>query len=80
MHTVNLIVCLLVRGVHRLYKVTISPLLGNNCRFHPTCSDYALESLETHGLFKGGWLSFKRVVKCHPWCDGGFDYVPEVKK
>jgi hypothetical protein len=79
-HIVNRLVCLFARGVHRLYKLTLSPLLGNSCRFHPTCSDYALESLERHGLVRGGWLSFKRVVKCHPWCDGGFDYVPEVKK
>ncbi len=67
------------RTILWIYKHTISPFLGNNCRFHPPCSDYAALSIERHGLIKGIWLSLKRVSKCHPWCDGGFDYVPEVK-
>ena len=69
----------LARALHKLYKSYISPLLGNNCRFHPCCSDYALEAIEKHGLCVGSWLAFKRVIKCNPYCKGGFDPVPEVR-
>lgn len=69
----------LFRLIHSFYKKLISPLLGNNCRFHPSCSDYAIEALETHGVFKGGALSVKRIFKCHPFSKGWFDPVP-VKK
>lgn len=58
------------------YQVLISPMLGQNCRFHPTCSCYAHQALETHGLVKGTWLSIKRIMKCNPMHPGGFDYVP----
>jgi putative membrane protein insertion efficiency factor len=58
------------------YQVFISPMLGQNCRFHPSCSCYAQEALEVHGLVKGSWLSIKRISKCHPLHPGGFDYVP----
>jgi len=55
----------------QLYKFMISPWLGSNCRFYPTCSSYALEALETHGPLYGSWLSIKRILKCNPWvrCD-----------
>lgn len=62
------------------YQVLISPMLGQNCRFHPTCSCYAQQALEQHGLVKGTWLSMKRISKCHPLHPGGFDYVPEPNK
>ncbi len=68
------------RLVHRVYKNFISPVFGQRCRFHPTCSDYAMSALETHGFFRGVWLSSKRISKCHPFHEGGFDYVPEGKK
>ncbi|HJD66331.1 MAG TPA: membrane protein insertion efficiency factor YidD [Rickettsia endosymbiont of Bembidion nr. Transversale] len=59
------------------YRYFISPLLGgNNCRFYPTCSKYAKEALNTHGGIKGLWLIFKRIIKCQPLCDGGYDPVP----
>ena len=58
------------------YQVLISPMLGQNCRFHPTCSCYAHQALEQHGLVKGTWLSIKRIMKCNPLHPGGFDYVP----
>ena len=58
------------------YQVLISPMLGQNCRFHPTCSCYAHQALEQHGLVKGTWLSVKRIMKCNPMHPGGFDYVP----
>ncbi|MBS3905351.1 MAG: membrane protein insertion efficiency factor YidD [Simkania sp.] len=59
-----------------MYQWTISPLLGHCCRFYPSCSNYTLEALEKHGLYKGGVLSLKRILKCHPWHPGGVDQVP----
>jgi putative membrane protein insertion efficiency factor len=59
-----------------IYQRLISPLLGPCCRFHPTCSEYAKEALESHGLVKGIWLTIKRLSKCHPLGGSGFDPVP----
>ena len=59
----------------KVYRLTISPYLGSNCRFDPTCSQYGIESLKTHGPFKGSALLFKRIVKCHPFNKGGIDPV-----
>jgi putative membrane protein insertion efficiency factor len=64
------------RCLIKAYQVLISPMLGQNCRFHPTCSCYAHQALEKHGLLKGTWLSVKRILKCNPMHPGGFDYVP----
>ena len=64
----------------KIYKLFLSPLLGNNCRYHPTCSSYAIEALENHGLIKGLYLSIKRVSKCHPLGGSGIDHVPEADK
>lgn len=58
------------------YKYAISPLLGNNCRFEPSCSDYAVEALRRYGALKGTWLAVKRIGCCHPWHPGGYDPVP----
>ena len=63
---------LLIRG----YQLIISPMLGSNCRFMPTCSEYALESLKTYGLIKGTYLTIKRIGKCHPWGSNGYDPIP----
>ncbi len=60
----------------KLYKLVISPVLPQACRFYPTCSQYAIEALTRHGLVKGGFLSVKRILRCHPLCDGGYDPVP----
>jgi putative membrane protein insertion efficiency factor len=60
----------------RVYQVALSPLLGPNCRYFPTCSHYAIEAIDTHGSLRGTWLTFKRVSRCHPWHEGGFDPVP----
>ncbi len=59
-----------------LYRYAISPLLGANCRFQPSCSSYALEALQRYGGFKGGWLMLKRISRCHPWGGSGYDPVP----
>tara|TARA_B100000579_G_scaffold67343_1_gene50407 strand:+ start:338 stop:568 length:231 start_codon:yes stop_codon:yes gene_type:complete len=61
----------------KLYQILISPLLGSNCRYQPTCSEYCKESLQNWGLFKGLYLSIKRIVKCHPWGGKGYDPVPK---
>ncbi len=67
----NLLV-LIVRG----YQLVISPMLGPRCRFHPTCSQYAIEALRTHGALKGSWLTLRRLGRCHPLHPGGYDPVP----
>tara|TARA_A100001011_G_scaffold343020_1_gene377000 strand:- start:5992 stop:6234 length:243 start_codon:yes stop_codon:yes gene_type:complete len=61
----------------RLYQLFISPILGQNCRYLPTCSEYATQSLKKHGAMKGLILSFKRIFKCHPWGGQGYDPVPK---
>ena len=65
-------------GLIRGYKALISPLLPASCRFHPTCSSYALTSVERFGVLRGGWLAAKRIGRCHPWNPGGYDPVPDV--
>lgn len=60
----------------RLYQLILSPILGNNCRFYPSCSQYAQEAIETHGIIKGSYLTIRRILKCHPWHAGGCDPVP----
>lgn len=66
----------------RFYQVVISPFTPAVCRFSPTCSHYTIKALKTHGLFHGGWLSIKRIGRCHPWGGQGYDPVPpkQVKK
>lgn len=69
------ILVLLVRG----YQLFISPILGPHCRFQPTCSQYAIEALRTHGVLKGTWLTLQRLRRCHPFHPGGYDPVPQLK-
>jgi len=61
----------------RMYQYLLSPLLPGACRYSPTCSEYGLLALRRHGAFRGGWLTFKRVLSCHPWGGHGHDPVPE---
>lgn len=60
----------------RAYQLAISPLVGPSCRFYPSCSNYAIEAVRTHGALRGAWLALRRVGRCHPWCEGGYDPVP----
>ncbi|MEX8494765.1 membrane protein insertion efficiency factor YidD [Sphaerotilus sp.] len=64
-------------GVVRAYRLLLSPWLGSSCRFEPTCSAYALVALERHGALRGGVLTVGRIARCHPWCAGGHDPVPD---
>ncbi|MCV3273702.1 membrane protein insertion efficiency factor YidD [Roseobacter sinensis] len=61
----------------RAYRLLFSPWVGHNCRYQPTCSAYALEALEKHGGLKGGWLSLRRIGRCHPFGQSGYDPVPD---
>ena len=64
----------------RFYQITVSPILGSNCRYLPTCSEYTLESLKSFGLIKGLYLSSKRILKCHPWHESEYDPLPKKSK
>jgi putative membrane protein insertion efficiency factor len=69
-----------LRFLLRFYQLAISPMMAPSCRFHPSCSNYALEALQVHGAAKGSLLALKRVCRCHPWNDGGVDPVPPAGK
>ena len=73
MNPAQAIVRVLVRG----YQIAVSPVLPKSCRFYPSCSSYTLEAVERFGVVRGGWLSFKRIVRCHPWTDSDYDPVPD---
>lgn len=66
---------LLLAAIHA-YRYLLSPMLGRNCRFSPSCSEYALDAVSRHGSWRGGWLVLRRVSRCHPWNPGGYDPVP----
>lgn len=61
----------------KVYRLTLSPYLGQHCRFSPTCSCYGIEALERHGALRGTWLTLRRLGRCHPWSAGGYDPVPD---
>ncbi|MDX1949346.1 MAG: membrane protein insertion efficiency factor YidD [Rickettsiales bacterium] len=68
---------LLMKYLFKFYKIFISPLFPPSCRFHPTCSEYASESIEKHGIIKGGILAIYRILRCNPWGGSGYNPVPE---
>lgn len=70
----------IVTGILRFYRFGISPFLGSHCRFEPSCSAYAIEAIETHGVLRGTRLAVARIGRCHPWHPGGYDPVPHAGK
>ena len=80
MATINKISRQIVIIPIKIYRWTISPLLGNHCRFHPSCSQYAVTAIEKHGIIRGCFLTLKRLLCCHPWHSGGIDPVPKNVK
>jgi hypothetical protein len=62
----------------RAYQLTFSPMVGGHCRFEPTCSHYGIDAIKAHGALRGSWLTVRRIARCHPWHEGGFDPVPEL--
>lgn len=66
-----------LKGLVLFYRYTLSSFMGRNCRYLPTCSEYALEALDRFGPLKGGWLALRRIGRCHPWGGDGYDPVPE---
>lgn len=69
----------IISNIIGLYRYLVSPFLGPSCRFTPSCSEYAQTAIIRFGVFKGGWLSIKRIGSCHPWHEAGYDPVPEKK-
>lgn len=70
---------LIIKIPVRMYQIVLSPLLGKNCRFDPSCSNYMLQALDEWGIFKGTYLGIKRITRCHPWGGSGSDPVPKKK-
>ncbi len=71
----KLLICVI-----KAYRFLLSPWIGNHCRFYPTCSEYAIEAVQSYGVIQGIWLSIKRLMCCHPWHEGGVDLVPKKSK
>jgi len=67
----------IISGIIGFYRYVISPIIGPSCRYTPTCSEYSQEAVMRFGVIKGGWLSIKRILSCHPWGNSGYDPVPE---
>lgn len=67
----------IITGMIRFYQYAISPYMAPHCRYTPTCSSYAVEAINRFGIVRGGWLAVRRVTRCHPWHEGGYDPVPD---
>lgn len=78
MKTLDRLLAAALRGLIRLYQLAVSPWLGPTCRYAPTCSDFCREALQKHGLWRGGWLGLRRILRCHPWGNHGYDPVPRA--
>ncbi len=70
---------ILIISLIKFYRYALSPFLGPNCRFLPTCSDYAIEAIQMYGVVKGGWFAVKRILRCRPGVSGGIDPLPKLK-
>lgn len=70
----------LLLGLIRLYQLTLSPIIGQHCRFTPSCSQYASGAIDRFGPWRGGWLALRRIGRCHPFCPGGYDPVPPAEQ
>jgi putative membrane protein insertion efficiency factor len=70
------VIAMAMRGFIRAYQYTLAAIMGGQCRFHPSCSEYAIEAIDAHGPFKGFWLGLRRIVRCNPWGGSGYDPVP----
>jgi putative membrane protein insertion efficiency factor len=70
----------MLRGLIRLYQLVLSPVLPPSCRYLPSCSEYAIEALASHGVLAGSWLAARRIARCHPWGGSGYDPVPPVAR
>lgn len=77
---INKFLVLIVTLIIRFYQKFISPLKGKTCRFYPTCSQYALEAFRKYGFLKGFYLTFRRIIKCHPFHPGGYDPIKEIRR
>lgn len=75
-HIMSGLLAKILLGLLRIYQLMISPLLPARCRFYPTCSNYGIEAIHRHGGIRGGWLTIKRICRCHPWGGLGIDFVP----
>lgn len=73
----NKLLAAIIRTIITIYRHFISPWVAPRCRFYPTCSTYGLEAVRLHGGFRGGWLTLKRLARCHPWGGYGIDFVPK---
>lgn len=78
MNSINKIINAIPIGLIKGYQYIISPILPPSCRFYPSCSSYTIEAIQTHGVIKGIWLGFKRIGRCHPLNEGGYDPVPPL--
>ncbi|HPY80737.1 MAG TPA: membrane protein insertion efficiency factor YidD [Bacteroidales bacterium] len=76
MKILSRILSFILIGLIKIYQWTLSPLMGRQCRYYPTCSNYSLEAIKKHGPFKGTWLAIKRILSCNPWGGSGYDPVP----
>jgi len=74
----RILLFVLIAGI-KVYRIALSPFVGRSCRFVPSCSHYAEDALRAHGPARGSWMALKRIARCHPWSEGGFDPIPRAQ-
>ena len=70
----------IILSLIKFYKLFISPVLGSHCRYEPSCSEYTHQAISAYGIFKGSWIGVKRICRCHPWHEGGYDPIPDENR